>query len=144
MRVGVRIALVTAWAMAPALAFADSPDAHECRYRASFNCALADDAASRAICSDPALMAADCALGYAYRDARSLPGANKHESLRKDQRHWAAVRDTACAKRTGATLTACLTAETEKRLRWFIDHYKLAVAGKIYEPFAKPRAAGRQ
>ncbi len=142
MKVGVwliRAMVGAATVASPTSLFAGSLETHECRYRASFNCAAADDAISRIICTNPSLMAADCAMGYAYRDAR-----NSHERLRKDQRQWARVRDAVCAKRSGPALTACLTAETEKRLRWLVEHYKLPVAGKIYERYsASPARSGQ-
>ena len=140
MKNGALVALVATLAVAPTLVHAENLASDECHYRASFNCATADDAQSRAICSSHELMSADCAMGYAYRDARALPGANPNERLRKEQRKWVATRDATCAGRSGAALTACLGAETEKRLRWLIEHYKLPVSGKIYEPYkdAKP------
>ena len=127
--------LVMVYVTVPSLALGENRDGGECGYRASFNCAKADDAESRAICSNSELRAADCAMGYAYRDARALPGANINERLRKNQRRWAAVRDAACAGRSDAALSACLKIETERRLRWLIEHYNLKVTGKVYEPY---------
>ena len=136
--------LVLVYAMVPSLALGESREGDECGYRASFNCAKADDAESRAICSNPELRTADCAMGYAYRDARALPGANINERLRKAQRRWAAVRDAACAGRSDAALAACLKSETERRLRWLIEHYHLKVAGKVYEPYKGSQSPPRQ
>ncbi len=113
----------------------ESRESGECDYRASFNCALADDAESRAICSSSELRSADCAMGYAYRDARALPGANPNERLRKNQRRWVAARDAACAGRSGPALTKCLRDETERRIRWLIEQHHLPVAGKVYEQY---------
>ena len=140
MKNGALVAVLATLAVAPSLALAETQASDECHYRASFNCAKADDAQSRAICSNHELMTADCAMGYAYRDARALPGANPNERLRKEQRKWVASRDAACAGRSEAALMACLGSATEKRLRWLIEHYKLPVTGKIYEPYkdAKP------
>ena len=138
MKIVALAALAMACAAAPSLAFAEGG---ECLYRASFNCAKADDAQSRAICSDAGLRTADCAMGYAYRDARALPGANPNERLRKNQRHWVAARDAACAGRTGPALTACLKSETVQRLRWLIGHYSLPADGKMYEKYKDGKAA---
>ena len=140
MKIVVLVAVVMTCATLPSLALGESREGGECRYRASFNCALADDAESRAICSNPALLTADCAMGYAYRDARARPGGNPNERLRKDQRRWVAARDTACAGRAGPALTACLLDETERRIRGLIEQYRLPVAGKVYEQYrsAKP------
>ena len=144
MKIVALVALVMTCATAPSLAFGESPEGGECRYRASFNCAKADDAESRAICSSPELRAADCAMGYAYRDARARPGANPNDRLRKNQRRWVSARDAACAGRSGPALAACLKAETEQRTRWLIEHYSLPVLGKIYESYKGGEASKPQ
>ncbi|MEI7607836.1 MAG: lysozyme inhibitor LprI family protein [Rhodospirillaceae bacterium] len=141
MKIVVLVALVSAYAATPSLALGESSENGECGYRASFNCAKADDAESRIICSTPDLRAADCAMGYAYRDARALPGANPNEWLRKNQRRWVASRDAACAGRSGPAQAACLKKETEQRLRWLIGHYSLPVTGKAYESYWSAKAS---
>ncbi len=135
MKIVALVGLAIICGAVPLAACAEGPGLGECRYRASFNCAKADDAASRAICTTPNLLSADCAMGYAYRDARDWPGANRTDSLRKEQRHWVRMRDVACARHPVSERAACLTAETERRLGWLISHYKLPVAGKVYENF---------
>ncbi|MEI6559519.1 MAG: lysozyme inhibitor LprI family protein [Rhodospirillaceae bacterium] len=141
MKIVVLVALVAAYAATPSSARGENIASGECGYRASFNCAKADDAESRIICSTPDLRAADCAMGYAYRDARALPGANPNEWLRKNQRRWVAARDAACAGRSGPAQAACLKKETEQRLRWLIGHYSLPVTGKAYESYGKAKAS---
>ncbi|MEI8393195.1 MAG: lysozyme inhibitor LprI family protein [Rhodospirillaceae bacterium] len=116
----------------------------ECRYRPSYSCALADDAISRTICTKIELMTADCAMGYAYRDARALPGVNLNGRLHKNQRAWIRQRDKACAEhlhvgRPGPGLAECLQTQTEKRLLWLIEHYKLTTTDKVYQPFARAK-----
>ena len=138
MRVPALLLLLVSFAL-PAAA-SESRDARECRYRPSFNCAQADDATSRLICTNPALLRADCALGHAYRDARALPGGDSHDRrLRQDQRKWLDARDDACAKRKGQGLVECLKTQTERRTRQLIERYKLPVAGKAYQTDGGPK-----
>jgi uncharacterized protein YecT (DUF1311 family) len=70
-------------------------------WRASFDCAVAQPGAERAVCADPALAAADLRLARAYRRARDAgvdPGR-----LDREQREWKSVREDA-ARRSGDAL----------------------------------------
>lgn len=126
-------------------ASANSLPGRECGYRPSFNCAKADDQFSRQICVNPELLTADCALGYAYRDAREKAGVAGSEAVVKSQRAWISTRDAACRKSSAAGLAFCLRNETVRRVRWLINRYHLAPQGKVYENLAtsKPSAPQR-
>lgn len=73
---------------------------------ASFDCAKASDAISKAICATPALGQLDADMGAAYQDLFFLQGTSALAS----QRRWIRQR-THCGPNA-----ACLTKQTERRL----------------------------
>jgi len=135
MKAVILVGLAVIWVASPSVAAEAGSGDRECRYRASFNCAKADDAMSRAICTTPDLLAADCAMGYAYRDARDRTGPDSRDDLRNSQRKWVALRDAHCEKRAGAEMVPCLKGETERRIRWLIDRYHLPGTGMVYDRY---------
>jgi uncharacterized protein YecT (DUF1311 family) len=128
----VSLAWLLAAGMGGSKTAAAAAAANECRYQPSFNCALADDEISRQICVKPDLIALDCMLGYAYRDARKLAG---DEIVKKGQISWVTARKQQCEKASRSDISSCIRSTTLNRLRVLITHYRLPAAGKVYEPF---------
>ena len=60
---------------------------------ASFDCAGARTRAEKAICADPALAAADEAMGRAYRALANALQRKQRPGLVRDQREWLQSRD---------------------------------------------------
>jgi uncharacterized protein YecT (DUF1311 family) len=133
----LQVGMILVGGISPLCAAAAESDfaGHECRYRPSFNCARADEPISQEICITPDLLQADCALGYAYRDARDKAGNTGEAAILKDQKDWIAARDTACRKSSASDLASCLKTRTVQQIRRLIERHTLPVAGKIYEQY---------
>ncbi|CAK0744466.1 Lysozyme inhibitor LprI N-terminal domain-containing protein [Azospirillaceae bacterium] len=137
-----RAVLLCALLSGPVMAADPDFASHECRYRPSFNCAKADEPVSQEICITPDLLQTDCALGYAYRDARDKAGSAGDAAIQKDQKDWIAARDAACRKSPAGELAPCLKTRTVQQIRRLVERHALPVAGKIYEQYSlgKPKA----
>ena len=81
------------------------------------DCARARSAVARAICSDPALKAADSEMVRVFDALRAALPIQQHSTLLADQRQWAVERDAACQQEKSA-FAACLRRETEARRRF--------------------------
>ena len=66
------------------------------RFATSFDCATARPGAEEMVCGDPALAAADRAMGQAYR--RAMRSGADPDDLRQEQRDWVAIREDAALR----------------------------------------------
>ena len=98
----------------------------------ALNCARASTASEKAICADPAALAADADLGKAYGALLASAPAAQRATIVAAQVRWIERRDGACEDKTGVALSGCLKASTERRRAF------LAAA-----PEAGPGAPGR-
>lgn len=87
----------------------------------AFDCAKAKAPVERAICSDPALKAADDDMSAAYAALRAAADDAQREAWRGDQRDWIERRDGICAAydqgQDASFDFACLKRLTEARTR---------------------------
>jgi uncharacterized protein YecT (DUF1311 family) len=98
----------------------------------AFDCKKAGTKSEKAICADPAALAADSAMSAAFQTLiASAPAAQKSQ-ITASQVGWLRTRDGNCAEATGAELGACLARESERR-RAFLEG----------RPEAGPGAPGR-
>ena len=83
----------------------------------AFDCKLAATKAEKAICADPAAIAADAALGAAYTSLRgSLVPAQRSE-LAEAQSRWLPERDASCGDKSGTEFSACLADQSRTRMK---------------------------
>lgn len=86
----------------------------------AFDCAKANAPVERAICSDPALKAADDRMGQAYGAVRAAADEAGRDAWRRDQRGWIERRDGICADydlgQATRFDTACLLRLTGERI----------------------------
>jgi len=81
----------------------------------AFDCAKATTTTERAICADPALKAADDAMGAAYAALRHSFSGSEASMLQLAQKRWLKLRDDRCAPESGKDLTSCLLKFTSER-----------------------------
>jgi len=81
----------------------------------AFDCAKASTRTERAICADPALKAADDAMGTAYSALRHSLQGSEASMLQLAQKRWLKIRDDRCASESGQELTSCLLKFTAER-----------------------------
>ncbi|WP_342725580.1 lysozyme inhibitor LprI family protein [Bradyrhizobium sp. B097] len=87
----------------------------------AIDCATANSAAEKAICSDPEARSADEALGKAYIQLRNSLSANAAAVLRRSQTEWIQSRDAVCGAPTAIKpLSECLALQSRERQR-FLD-----------------------
>lgn len=102
-----RILATASAALAAGLVFAPSAFA--------FDCAKAATPVEKAICDDPALKAADDAMGAAYADVARRVSAEQKPMLKGNQLAWLKRRDEMCMWQDGPARTECLLNETNQR-----------------------------
>ncbi|RJF87966.1 DUF1311 domain-containing protein [Oleomonas cavernae] len=87
----------------------------------AFDCAKATTAIERTICANPAVKAADDAMGEAYAALRSRQDEAQRAALKGDQVDWLKRRENLCLnygdKAPPPADPACLRRETERRTR---------------------------
>ena len=98
----------------------------------AFDCKRAASASEKAICADPAALAADADLGKAFEAVRSEANAKARAEIVAAQLAWIKRRDGDCADQKGAALGACLAKESRARLAFLTG-----------APEAGPGALGR-
>ena len=85
---------------APAPTASVPPEAAEAppkeRFATSFDCTTARPGAEEMVCGDPALAAADRAMGQAYH--RAMRSGADPDDLRQEQRDWVAIREDAALR----------------------------------------------
>ena len=81
----------------------------------ALDCKAAASNAEKAICADPAALAADAEMSKAYGALHGLLDAKQHAALLKSQVQWITERDGACFEKKGAELSACLTEQSNER-----------------------------
>ena len=82
----------------------------------AFDCKLAATKFEKAICADPAALAADAALGAAYTSLRNLLVGGQRSDLAKAQSRWVLERDANCGDKSGPDLSACLANQSKARM----------------------------
>jgi len=82
----------------------------------ALDCPRASTASEKAICADPAALAADAELGKTFDALRATLGGKDKAQLVAAQVAWLGLRDSNCADEKGAALGACLTRETRARV----------------------------
>jgi uncharacterized protein YecT (DUF1311 family) len=81
----------------------------------ALDCKAAASKAEKAICADPAALAADAEMSKAYGALHGSLDAKQHAALLKSQVQWITERDGACFEKKGAELSSCLAGESNAR-----------------------------
>jgi len=82
----------------------------------AFDCKRAASASEKAICADPAALAADADLSKAFEALRVASDPKARAQLVAAEVAWLARRDAQCSDQKGAALSACLAAQSRTRL----------------------------
>lgn len=82
----------------------------------AFDCAKAASASEKAICADPAALAADADLGKAFEALRAAADPKSRAGLAAAEVAWLRRRDADCSDQKGPALSACLASESRARL----------------------------
>ncbi len=82
----------------------------------AFDCKRAASLSEKAICADPAALAADADLSKAFEALRAGDDPKARAQLVAAEVVWLARRDARCSDRQGAALSACLAAQSRARL----------------------------
>ncbi len=98
----------------------------------ALDCQRASTASEKAICADPAALAADADLGKAFDAVRAGLDAKARLQLVAAQVAWLSLRNSNCAEEKGAALGTCLARETRSRIAFLSG-----------APEAGPGASGR-
>jgi uncharacterized protein YecT (DUF1311 family) len=80
------------------------------------DCQRASSASEKAICADPAALAADSDLGKAFAALHASLDAKARTQLGAAEVAWLALRDSNCAEEKGPSLGPCLARETRARI----------------------------
>jgi uncharacterized protein YecT (DUF1311 family) len=99
---------------------------------AAFDCKKAATPSEKAICADPAALAADAAMSATFQALLKGAPASQRPQIAGAQARWLSTRDGNCTDSKGPELGACLARESDRR-RTFL-------AG---QPEAGPGAPGR-
>jgi uncharacterized protein YecT (DUF1311 family) len=94
----------------------------------ALDCKAASTKAEKAICADPAALAADSEMTKAYSALHAAIDVKQRAALVKSQVQWLAERDGACFDKESAALGACLMGESNER-RLFLSGGALAGPG---------------
>lgn len=94
----------------------------------ALDCAKAASATEKAICANPAALAADADMTKAYGALHAALDAKQRTALLKSQVEWITNRDGACFNKEGAALASCLASESNER-RLFLSGGALAGPG---------------
>jgi uncharacterized protein YecT (DUF1311 family) len=81
----------------------------------ALDCKAAASKAEKAICADPAALAADSEMSKAYGALHGLLDAKQHAALIKSQVQWLTERDGACFEKKDAELSSCLAEQSNER-----------------------------
>ena len=82
----------------------------------ALDCQRASSASEKAICADPAALAADADLGKAFAALHASFDPKARANLVAAEVAWLALRDSNCADEKGPALGACLAHETRTRI----------------------------
>ena len=82
----------------------------------ALDCQRASSASEKAICGDPAALAADSDLGKAFAALHASLDPKSKAQLVAAEVAWLALRDSNCADEKGSALGACLARETRSRI----------------------------
>ena len=85
----------------------------------AFDCTKAETASEKAICADPAALAADAALSDAFKTLRTSLSPSQSAELLKSQQSWVKQRDNNCSESTPAELAKCLKDQSDSRAKSF-------------------------
>ena len=91
----------------------------------ALNCTIATTKSEKAICADPAALAADASMGKAYETFRAAVSPEQRIELGKSQSSWIAERDFHCSDKTAHRLSTCLADESKKRANFLKGDGKL-------------------
>jgi uncharacterized protein YecT (DUF1311 family) len=94
----------------------------------ALDCKAASTKAEKAICDDPAALAADSEMTKAYGALHAAIDARQRAALLKSQVQWLTDRDGACFDKENAALGVCLMGESNER-RLFLSGGALAGPG---------------
>ena len=86
----------------------------------ALDCKIATTKAEKAICADPAALAADADLGGAYTALRSSVSAGQRSELAKAQSRWLSARDASCDDKSGPEFSACLADQSKSRMKFLM------------------------
>jgi len=98
----------------------------------AFDCKKAATPSEKAICADPAALAADAAMSSAFSSLLASAPAAQHGPIAAAQVKWLHARDSECADSAAGTLGACLARQSTQRLSFLLG-----------QPEAGPGAASR-
>jgi len=98
----------------------------------AFDCKRDASASEKAICADPAALAADADLSKAFETLRASGDAKARATLAAAEVAWLARRDANCSDEKGAALGGCLASQSQARLAFLTG-----------APEAGPGAVGR-
>jgi uncharacterized protein YecT (DUF1311 family) len=82
----------------------------------ALDCQRATTASEKAICADPAALAADADLGKTFAALHAAFDPKAKSQLGAAEVAWLALRDSNCAEEKGSALGACLARETRARI----------------------------
>lgn len=82
----------------------------------AFDCKRAASDSEKAICADPAALAADADLGKAFEALRTAADPKTRAALAAAEVAWLRRRDGDCSDQKGAALGACLAAQSQARV----------------------------
>lgn len=82
----------------------------------AFDCKRAASASEKAICADPAALAADADLGKAFETLRAATDPKLRAGLVGAEVAWLRRRDSDCSDQKGTALSACLATQSRARL----------------------------
>ena len=82
----------------------------------AFDCKRAASDSEKAICADPAALAADADLGKAFEALRAATDSKLRAGLVASEVAWLHRRDSECSDQKGAALSACLAKQSRARL----------------------------
>ena len=91
----------------------------------ALDCKVAATKSEKAICADPAALAADASLGKVYETLRAAVSPEQRTELGKSQSRWIVARDFHCADKTGHGLSTCLADESKTRADFLKGNGKL-------------------
>jgi uncharacterized protein YecT (DUF1311 family) len=81
----------------------------------ALDCKAASTKAEKAICADPAALAADAEMTKAYGALNAAIDARQRAALQKAQVQWLTDRDGGCFEKQGAAFSSCLAEESNER-----------------------------
>ena len=85
----------------------------------AFDCTKAATSSEKAICADPAALAADAALSDAFKTLRTSLSSSQSTELLKSQQSWVKQRDNSCSESSQADLAKCLKDQSDLRAKSF-------------------------